>query len=37
MEELKRSGYESEAYKVARFRQLKAELDEKIIKEDTGI
>ena len=27
MEELKRSGYESEAYKVARFRHLKAELN----------
>lgn len=30
MEELKKSGYESEAYKVARFKQLRAELDLKV-------
>jgi hypothetical protein len=36
MEELKRSGYESEAHKVARFRKLKSQL-EKMIKKGADL
>jgi hypothetical protein len=37
MEALKESGYESEAFRVARFRQLKAELDALTRKRDLGL
>jgi hypothetical protein len=37
MEALKRSGYESEAHKVARFRQLKVELDVILHRPNTDI